>query len=88
MGLRAGPRQSRQWPKGRKASRESRVDRLPQMPFSEARSCAVKKAREVLRLPGRKVSIPPEEPFEKRSRWRLVRCLSRGGGKKARGKKD
>jgi hypothetical protein len=50
-GSRAGNRQRRQEPKGRKESRVSRVDFEPQVPFSSARSWAVKKASDVLCLP-------------------------------------
>lgn len=48
--MRAVFRQSAQAPKGRKDSRVSRALWVPQL-VSWERSCAVKKAREVLRLP-------------------------------------
>ncbi len=46
-----GCRQRLQEAKGRKESRDRRVDWEPQWDLSRERSCEVKKAREVLRLP-------------------------------------
>lgn len=46
-------RHSWQEPKGRKESRDRRVDWEPQVFLRRERSCEVKKASEVLRLPGR-----------------------------------
>lgn len=46
----AKPRHSRQYPNGRKDSRDKRVDWLPQLDLSSERSYDVKNASDVLRL--------------------------------------
>jgi len=69
QGEREGCRQRRQAPKGRKASRPRRVERVPQVERRRERSWEVKKAREVLRL---------EWDIFERGRW------WRGGGARGR----
>ena len=56
-GSRAIWRQSWHEPNGRKESLDSRVACDPQLDLRSERSCEVKKARDVLRLPGAAVSM-------------------------------
>jgi len=51
-GSRATPRHRPHEPKGRKESRLRRAELVDQLDFASSRSCEVKTARDVFRLPG------------------------------------